>query len=184
MEANDCYRLKGRRQVLVRLVKPGLTFKMPANHGATMGGTTTLYGFVREDLTCCYPGRRRVHEGRQCLTIACKDFRRKLYLNVRWIYGVYEIVSIRKKALKAALEGFEGEVFLFGSRLDPDKRGGDIDILLKPINKSNRYELKSKIASKFERALEQSLDVVVYNEQNIFCQEVMKYAQRFDPASL
>ena len=25
----------------------GLTFKMPANHGATMVGTTTLYGFVR-----------------------------------------------------------------------------------------------------------------------------------------
>ena len=91
---------------------------------------------------------------------------------------------LEKKALKTALEGFEGEVFLFGSRLDPDKRGGDIDILLKPNKKTGLYKLKTQVASKFERALEQSLDVVIYNEQNVFCQEVMKNAQRFDPTGL
>jgi uncharacterized protein len=98
--------------------------------------------------------------------------------------GYMRLSAKERKALKTALEGFEGEVYLFGSRLDPDKRGGDIDILLKPIQKTDRYELKTRIASKFERALEQSLDVVVYNDQNIFCQEVMKHARCFDPAGL
>jgi len=89
-----------------------------------------------------------------------------------------------KKALKTALAGFEGEVYLFGSRLDPHKSGGDIDILLKPAHKTDRYELKSRIASKFERALEQSLDVVVYDDQSIFCREINKNAQRLDLTGL
>jgi len=37
-----------------------------------------------------------------------------------------------KKALKHALKDFHGEVYLFGSRVDSSKRGGDIDILLMP----------------------------------------------------
>ena len=99
--------------------------------------------------------------------------------------GLRMRLSLKEKnALKTALEGFEGEVYLFGSRLDHAKRGGDIDILIKPARKTGQYELKSTIVSRFERTLEQSLDVVVYNDQNIFCQEVMKYAKPFDPASL
>jgi len=98
--------------------------------------------------------------------------------------GYMRLSSTEIKALKTALEGFEGEAYLFGSRLDPDKRGGDIDILLKPNHKIDQFELKTKITRKFERALEQSLDVVVYNDKNIFCHEVMKHAKRFNPAGL
>ena len=97
--------------------------------------------------------------------------------------GYIRLSSLEKKALKTALEGFEGEVFMFGSRLDPKKRGGDIDILLKPIHGTDQYELKTRITSRFERVLEQSLDVVVYNEKNIFCQEIIKYAQPLNPTS-
>ncbi len=88
--------------------------------------------------------------------------------------------QLEREALKTALDGFEGEVYLFGSRLDPNKRGGDIDILLKPARRADRFELKSKVALKFERALEQSLDVVVYDDSNPFCQEIHKHAQPID----
>jgi predicted nucleotidyltransferase len=96
----------------------------------------------------------------------------------------YRLSEKEKKALKSALQDFEGEVYLFGSRLDPHKRGGDIDILLRPRRKTGRYELKTQIVSRFQRALEQSLDVVVYDDQNVFCQEIIKHAQPLDPASL
>ena len=91
--------------------------------------------------------------------------------------------GLEKKALKTALADFQGETYVFGSRLDPNKRGGDIDVLLKPAQKVNRYELKTKVILKFERALEQSLDVVVFDDQSLFCQEIVKHAQFIDPAS-
>ncbi len=34
-----------------------------------------------------------------------------------------------RKALKKALKDFKREVYIFGSRFDPNKKGGDIDIL-------------------------------------------------------
>ena len=88
--------------------------------------------------------------------------------------------DIERKALKTALTDFDGEVYLFGSRLDPKKRGGDIDILLKPRSIQNFLTLKLAIAGKFMKELEQSLDVVVYKENNVFCQEVMKHARPLD----
>lgn len=89
-----------------------------------------------------------------------------------------------RKALNKSLEDFEGDVFLFGSRLDKDKHGGDIDILLKPYVNVSRYALKSRIIARFERVLQQSLDVVVYDEHSVFCQEILKYAKPIDRTSL
>lgn len=94
--------------------------------------------------------------------------------------GYVRLSKSEAKALKNALVGFEGEAYVFGSRLDLNKRGGDIDILLKPNGQTDKYRLKTQVSSRFERELEQSLDVVVYDEKSIFCKEVMRHAQPLD----
>ena len=94
-------------------------------------------------------------------------------------------LSIQERAaLKEALSDFQGEVFLFGSRLDDQLKGGDIDILLKPRNRTNQYALKQCVVSKFLRCLEQSLDVVLFDAKSPFCQEIIKHAQPLNPARL
>ena len=90
--------------------------------------------------------------------------------------------KLERNALDQALAGFQGKVYIFGSRLDQEKRGGDIDILLKPAQATDRYSLKNKVSARFERALEQSLDVVVFDEQSPFCQEIIKHARPLDLA--
>jgi len=44
-----------------------------------------------------------------------------------------------KKALKYALKDFHGDVYLFGSRTETAKRGGDIDILLIPKKRCQTF---------------------------------------------
>ena len=83
-----------------------------------------------------------------------------------------------KKALKYALRNFEGKVFIFGSRADDNKKGGDIDILIFPINTADYFDLKIKIQKDFFLKCEQELDVIVYDEDNLFCKEVLKNAKR------
>ena len=90
--------------------------------------------------------------------------------------------DVERDALNRALSGFEGEVYVFGSRLDADKRGGDIDILLKPVRKTDIYSLRNRIALCFERELQQSLDVVVFDDQSLFCREIVRHAKPFDIA--
>ena len=85
-----------------------------------------------------------------------------------------------KEALKFALSDFKGKVYLFGSRLDNKKRGGDIDILLIPREKTNPLKLSLKIQTKFFSKCEEKIDVVIYDNKNIFCKEILKSAKRLD----
>ncbi|WPM32060.1 nucleotidyltransferase domain-containing protein [Hydrogenobacter sp. T-2] len=82
-----------------------------------------------------------------------------------------------KRALKKALEGFEGEVYIFGSRLREDLKGGDIDILLIPKNPENPVELALRVQTKFLLECDQSIDVLVYRDTE-FYREVLKNAKR------
>lgn len=70
-----------------------------------------------------------------------------------------------EKALYRAIEDIEGEVYLFGSRVDNSKKGGDIDILI--FSKENSLRLSQKIAARFLAALDSRLDVVVMDKDNI-----------------
>lgn len=80
--------------------------------------------------------------------------------------------------LKFALKDFRGKVYLFGSRLDENKRGGDIDILLVPQKKTDSLKLSIEIQAKFFSRCEEKIDVVVYEKNNIFCHEILENAER------
>ena len=88
-----------------------------------------------------------------------------------------------KEALKFALRGFKGEVYLFGSRVDDTKKGGDIDILLIPKKKIISLKLSLKIQTKFFSKCEEKIDVLVYKD-TLFCREILKSAKRLDIARI
>ena len=85
-----------------------------------------------------------------------------------------------KEALKYALANFKGKVYVFGSRLDAAKKGGDIDIMVVPDEKVSALKLSIEIQKRFFSMCEQKLDVIVYRSDKPFCREVMSYAERLD----
>ena len=60
----------------------------------------------------------------------------------------------------------ECEVYIFGSRVNLSKKGGDIDIFIIPKEKTNLFEKKIKLASKLENLLGKPVDVVVSKNRN------------------
>jgi predicted nucleotidyltransferase len=84
-----------------------------------------------------------------------------------------------KKALKYALKDFHGEIYLFGSRTDNSKRGGDIDILLVPGPSTRPLRLTLDIQRKFFSQCEENIDVLIYRNSP-FCREILKRAKRLD----
>ena len=84
-----------------------------------------------------------------------------------------------KKALKYALKDFHGDIYLFGSRTDNAKRGGDIDILLVPKIKARPLKLALDIQRKFFSQCEEDIDVVIY-KNSPFCREILKSAKQLD----
>lgn len=64
--------------------------------------------------------------------------------------------------LKRSLEELTDDyaLYLFGSRTDPEKRGGDIDILV-ISEKLNRRDLRKVRIDFFEKFGEQKLDIVL-----------------------
>lgn len=55
-----------------------------------------------------------------------------------------------------------GELYLFGSRLDDSKRGGDIDLYIIPNNEIDLYKKKIAFLVELEKRIgEQKVDVVL-----------------------
>lgn len=88
--------------------------------------------------------------------------------------------TAQRNALKTALQHLQtsDQVFLFGSRVDDAKQGGDIDLLI--FSEQPDFELSQKITRDFFKQCEEKIDVLVINpkrmtkEQSIFVQTIHK----------
>ena len=81
-------------------------------------------------------------------------------------------MRLSQKYIQTIKEAFnnvfkEGEVYLFGSRVDDSKKGGDIDLYLVIKDKTDLLRKKIKFLAKIKRALgEQKIDVVFNQDSN------------------
>ena len=70
-----------------------------------------------------------------------------------------------RKALLYAIKDIDDEVFMFGSRLYPDKKGGDIDIMI--FSKNDSLKLSMEIRRRFFMQCEEKIDVLVLDKENL-----------------
>lgn len=70
-----------------------------------------------------------------------------------------------------------GKIYLFGSRVDDTKKGGDIDLYLVLENFDNLFEKKLKFLSRVKRELgDQKIDIVFNKDKNrLIEQEAIKW---------
>jgi len=75
----------------------------------------------------------------------------------------YYIESIKQTFLSV----FEdGNIYLFGSRVDDTKKGGDIDLFLELNDKSNLFEKKIKFLAKLKQKIQDQKIDIVFNEDS------------------
>lgn len=90
--------------------------------------------------------------------------------------SLQQVEAIRYAA--ATIFGPEVIIWLFGSRADDQKRGGDIDLLIKPAN-PEKYSLADKLAflKKLERDLGmRKIDVVIEGAND--CRSIVQVAHQ------
>jgi len=73
--------------------------------------------------------------------------------------------KIEQQALKMALSEVKGQVYLFGSRVDDARKGGDIDIMI--FSEENPLHLSQRVTLAFVRKCEEKIDVIVFNPQEL-----------------
>ncbi len=80
--------------------------------------------------------------------------------------STYEIGSITK-TFKEIFK--DGKIYLFGSRVDDDKRGGDIDLYIQlnyPLDTKERLSKKSQFRIKLEDKIgEQKIDIIISTDK-------------------
>ena len=90
--------------------------------------------------------------------------------------------NLIKDKLKLAIKKSFGdvEVYLFGSRLDDNKRGGDIDLAIKSnFLKEEFQKRKIKfIAELLKMDFDYKIDVVDFNTNDLVLKEELKKAKR------
>ena len=71
-------------------------------------------------------------------------------------------IEILKKSLKELDK--DAQIFLFGSRIDDEKKGGDIDLLVisQKLNRKSIRHIKHRF---FENFGEQKIDIIIDNGQ-------------------
>ena len=78
---------------------------------------------------------------------------------------VEEIKHIKQQVYHVFGDG--SRVFLFGSRTDETKKGGDIDLFIEPQHVSNVSEQKITLLTKLQTVLgDQTIDIVLAKDKN------------------
>jgi predicted nucleotidyltransferase len=84
-------------------------------------------------------------------------------------------VRLTKKEIEAIKEAFlkvfgNGKIYLFGSRVDDSKRGGDIDLF---IDLDRKLDIKEKMRLKsrfrlllYDKIGEQKIDIIISKDKN------------------
>ncbi len=81
-------------------------------------------------------------------------------------------MRLNKNYIKVIKKSFseifnKGEIYLFGSRVDDSKKGGDIDLYLIVDNKIDLFKNKIKFLAKIKRELgEQKIDIIFNIDKN------------------
>ncbi len=68
-------------------------------------------------------------------------------------------------AIEHALDGLDAPVYLFGSRADPARRGGDIDLLV--LTAAPAFDTSRRVATRFFARCEEKIDVVVLDPSRL-----------------
>jgi predicted nucleotidyltransferase len=69
----------------------------------------------------------------------------------------------------------DGEIYLFGSRVDDSKKGGDIDLYISTKNRDNLAQKKIKFAGRVMRAIEyKKVDIVLDYGKNRLIDKIAK----------
>ncbi|MFZ4404106.1 MAG: nucleotidyltransferase domain-containing protein [Pseudobdellovibrionaceae bacterium] len=79
-------------------------------------------------------------------------------------------ISAITTSFRECLKGFSFKLYLFGSRIDDNKKGGDIDLLVVvgTEEKAKTVDLKSKIRLRiFDFIPEQKIDITVATESEL-----------------
>jgi len=75
-------------------------------------------------------------------------------------------IELIKKEIKNLIEG---EIYIFGSRVDDNKKGGDVDIYIIPTDKLSAkaiYKISTEIKIRLEDKLFMPVDVVISKDKN------------------
>lgn len=94
------------------------------------------------------------------------------------------LTTLEKQALAEAIRDIHFPVYLFGSRVDDLKKGGDIDLLIltRGLSSKERFDLSIQVAARFRKICDEKVDVIIFDqdhltsEQNAFLASITKVA--------